>query len=254
MCYQLNLSAIWGNQQSSIIVIRRVDMLDFNPIKLRYLGNYQRSLDSGTSITIYGFAHIDEDDKTICTFSLSDNNDHFQQNNVRAGAIFLASGLKLTPAFNKDGTPLFAKTGTRVAEAWITKELILLMSNNGPECNEQLIYYEKTTERSNKNSGEQESKTNIIEHEFRQLVDEMRPLKLTSSAQVSQHIMKYRLGYKYQNISGYLKMNLRGKSWVFKGGIKPEVYARLCRELGLTDNLSKATPEEFIPFRKVFQK
>lgn len=87
------------------------------------------------------------------------------------------------------------------------------------------------------------------EKEFQQLVAEMIPLGLTNSSQVSSYIVSNRLGYKYENISGIVKMEQDGTIWEFKGGFPPNIYARLCAELGLRNNGTPARPVGFESFK-----
>jgi cold shock CspA family protein len=89
------------------------------------------------------------------------------------------------------------------------------------------------------------------EHEFCQLVAEMAVLGLTRSSQVSAYIVRHRLGYKYRHISGILQMELDGRVWSFDGGFPPKIYARLCQELGLGNNGSRALPREFTPYKDI---
>ena len=55
------------------------------------------------------------------------------------------------------------------------------------------------------------------EEEFRLLVEEIRSHRFTHSKQVSSYIMRNRLGDKYRNISGVVKMELEGNTWDFNG-------------------------------------
>jgi hypothetical protein len=87
------------------------------------------------------------------------------------------------------------------------------------------------------------------ETEFRALVAQVKALGFTSSKQLSNYIMEYRLGSKYGHISGKLTMERNGDQWPFYGGIQPRIYARLCEELGLENQGTEARPGEFVPFR-----
>lgn len=89
----------------------------------------------------------------------------------------------------------------------------------------------------------------IEEKEFEQLVAEMKPLGITKSKEVSWYIIKKSLGYKYKNISGIVKMEQDGTSWSFKGGFPPMIYARLCEELGLSNQGTRARAVGFRPFK-----
>ena len=70
------------------------------------------------------------------------------------------------------------------------------------------------------------------EAEFTALVAEIAALGFTQSAQLSTYIRKNQLGYKYKTISGFLTMESDGQQWKFEGGFPPNIYARLCGELG----------------------
>ena len=96
---------------------------------------------------------------------------------------------------------------------------------------------------------EQQIQEEIEEKEFEQLVAEMKPLGITHSNQVSDYIMKNRLGYKYKNISGIVEMEKNGTSWNLKGGFPTIIYARLCEELGLSNQGSRARAVGFKPFK-----
>lgn len=84
--------------------------------------------------------------------------------------------------------------------------------------------------------------------QFEALVAEIRPLGFTKSSEVSKHIVKSKLARKYSHISGVLTMERGGEQWAFVGGFPPRIYARLCRELGLGNEGSDASPTDFIPF------
>jgi hypothetical protein len=89
------------------------------------------------------------------------------------------------------------------------------------------------------------------EREFSKLVTEISSRRFTNSAQVSKYIMENRLGYKYKNISGIVTMRQGGRKWDFKGGFPSHIYARLCDELDLSNNGSKAEVVGFRSFRSV---
>lgn len=91
----------------------------------------------------------------------------------------------------------------------------------------------------------------IEEDEFSQLVEEMSSLGFTHSKQVSQYIVRHKLGHKYQNISGILQMKMHGDEWSFNGGFPPAIYGRLCRELGLDNEHSEAKPGQFKSYKEL---
>jgi len=96
---------------------------------------------------------------------------------------------------------------------------------------------------------EEKAQEDVEEKEFDQLVAEMKSLGITESKEVSWHIMNNRLGDKYKNISGVVKMEQDGTSWNFKGGFPPDIYARLCRELGLSNQSTRARAVGFKAFK-----
>lgn len=96
---------------------------------------------------------------------------------------------------------------------------------------------------------EQKIQEEVEEKEFEELVAEMKPLGITESREVSRYIMNNRLGYKYKNISGIVKMEQNGTSWHFKGGFPPIIYARLCEELGLSNQGTRARVVGFKAFK-----
>lgn len=91
----------------------------------------------------------------------------------------------------------------------------------------------------------------IEENEFQNLLNEMTRLGFTSSSQVSKYIVSNHLGYKYKNISGIVKMELEGTTWNFNGGFPPKIYARLCDQLGLSNNGTKARAVAFESFGNI---
>ena len=94
----------------------------------------------------------------------------------------------------------------------------------------------------------------LEEVEFQNLVSEMKLLGITHSSQVSNYIVTNRLGYKYKNISGILQMELDGTTWNFKGGFPPKIYARLCDELGLSNNGTRARAVAFESFDNIEER
>jgi hypothetical protein len=97
---------------------------------------------------------------------------------------------------------------------------------------------------------EQEAKQQEEEAEFHELVTEMSAQGFSHSRQVSNYIMRNKLGYKYKNISGVVTMEKEGRQWDFKGGFPPKIYARLCSELCLSDQGSTAIAVKFESFKK----
>lgn len=98
---------------------------------------------------------------------------------------------------------------------------------------------------------ERAAKERLEEEEFRQLVAEMSAFGFTHSRQVSAYIVRNKLGFKYKHISGILEMELNGDVWNFNGGFPPKIYARLCEELGLGNQGSRAVPGKFTPYEDI---
>ncbi|HMO04413.1 MAG TPA: hypothetical protein PKE33_07325 [Kiritimatiellia bacterium] len=94
----------------------------------------------------------------------------------------------------------------------------------------------------------------IEDDEFKQLLNEISAMHFTRSSEVSEYIVRNKLGSKYKHISGILEMDLHGRRWNFNGGFSPEVYARLCEALGLGNQGSQSTPVSFTPYKDLFQK
>lgn len=88
--------------------------------------------------------------------------------------------------------------------------------------------------------------------ELEQLLAQMRPLNFTYSNQLSAYIVNNRLGYKYQHISGILKMRNADKEWDFNGGFPPRIYKIICEELRLHNQGTYTEPGVFIPFKDVY--
>ena len=96
---------------------------------------------------------------------------------------------------------------------------------------------------------EQRLQQEVEDKEFKQLVAEMSRLGVTNSTQVSSYIRNNRLGNKYKNISGVVKMEQDGDTWNFNGGFPPHIYAKLCSELGLSNQGTSARAVGFKPFK-----
>ena len=112
---------------------------------------------------------------------------------------------------------------------------------------EALLVIEKV--KTQKLIEEQKIQEEIEEKEFEELVAEMKPLGIKESKEVSWYIMNNRLGHKYKNISGIVKMEKDGTQWNFKGGFPPIIYARLCEELGLSNQGTRARAVGFKAFK-----
>jgi hypothetical protein len=89
------------------------------------------------------------------------------------------------------------------------------------------------------------------EEEFRKLVAEMSAHGFTHSKEISEYIVHNNLGKKYKHICGRLKMEKDGDVWYLNGGFPPKIYARLCEELGLRNQGSRAVAQEFTPYKDI---
>jgi cold shock CspA family protein len=88
--------------------------------------------------------------------------------------------------------------------------------------------------------------------ELEQLLAEMRPLEFERSKELSAYIVKHRLGYKYQHISGILRMREAGIEWDFHGGFPEKIYAIICKEIELNNQGTRAKAIRFTPFKNVY--
>jgi hypothetical protein len=120
---------------------------------------------------------------------------------------------------------------------------------------EQLKNKRDKEEISNKNSEENELiKENIRDQEFELLVDEINSKGFSRSAEVSNYIIRNKLGNKYQNISGVLIMSNSKDTWKFNGGFPPDIYAKLCERLNLSNNGSDSKVVGFTSFKDLSRK
>ncbi|AFZ42827.1 Cold-shock protein DNA-binding protein [Halothece sp. PCC 7418] len=87
--------------------------------------------------------------------------------------------------------------------------------------------------------------------ELYQLLTEMCPLNFTHSKQLSNYIVQHKLGYKYPNISGIVRMEAAGREWDFHGGFPTSIYRIICQELNLDNQRTPARPIRFTPFKDV---
>jgi|GEM_PF-1823463 len=94
--------------------------------------------------------------------------------------------------------------------------------------------------------------TEVEANELHQLLKQMRPLDFTHSKQLSAYIVRYKLGYKYKNISGVLRMEEGGEEWDFHGGFPPDIYRIICMELSLENQNTRARPLKFTPFKYTY--
>ncbi|MBE9221317.1 cold shock domain-containing protein [Cyanobacterium stanieri LEGE 03274] len=93
--------------------------------------------------------------------------------------------------------------------------------------------------------------------ELYELLEEMRQLpeeeRFTHSKQLSNYIVRKKLGYKYKHISGILRMQNGTDEWDFKGGFPTDIYRIICQELGLDNQHTTARPVGFRSFKDVYK-
>ncbi|MDX7839503.1 hypothetical protein SJS76_08145 [Aeromonas caviae] len=109
-------------------------------------------------------------------------------------------------------------------------------------------------ERTQRQRDAERAQEQLEEDEFKSLVAETTKFAFTHSNQVSHYIVSNRLGYKYKNISGVLQMELDGTTWDFKGGFPPNIYAKLCDELGLSNSGTRAKAVAFESFGNIEER
>ncbi|WP_150111470.1 cold shock domain-containing protein [Oscillatoria nigro-viridis] len=89
-------------------------------------------------------------------------------------------------------------------------------------------------------------------YELYRLLKELGPLGFTHSRQLSIHIIRYKLGYRYPHISGIVTMEDGGTAWEFPGGFPPEIYTIICMELRLANQGTSARAIGFTPFKDIY--
>lgn len=156
-------------------------------------------------------------------------------------------------AYNDIGVALSDEVEAAAEDILGEKDISALVKSRTRLEDEQKALEEKRRRESEAKYNEliekQAAQRKVEEDEFRGLVAEMSSYGFTQSKQVSNYIVSNQLGYKYPNISGVLEMEMDGRSWNFNGGFPPKVYARLCDELGLSNQGTHARPGKFIPYK-----
>ena len=90
--------------------------------------------------------------------------------------------------------------------------------------------------------------------ELYRLLAEMRPFGFTHSKQLSNYIVRHKLGYRYPNISGIVIMEDGGTEWEFPGGFPPKIYGIICRELKLDNQRTSARAKDFESFFEIYSR
>ena len=98
---------------------------------------------------------------------------------------------------------------------------------------------------------EEEKEMSEEEKQFKQLIEEIKSEGFTESSEVSNYIVNNKLGYKYKSISGYLEMQNDESTWTFDGGFSPEIYAKLCEELGFGNKGTNSKVIGFTPYKDI---
>lgn len=129
----------------------------------------------------------------------------------------------------------------RAGELWVEREILQDARRLAAESGRQ------------KAAEERKAQQDLEEREFAQLVAEMKPLGFSESRDVSRYIVRNRLGLKYQNISGIVRMMQSDDMWDFKGGFPPKIYARLCEALDIGNQGTRAQAVGFTPFKDLLK-
>lgn len=85
--------------------------------------------------------------------------------------------------------------------------------------------------------------------EIEELVDYFRSMNFRNSSDLSNYIMKHKLGDKFKNISGYVDFENDGEVWTLDGGFSPKYYAEICEKLGLDNKHTRAHVIGFESFK-----
>ena len=91
-------------------------------------------------------------------------------------------------------------------------------------------------------------------YELYRLLKELGPLGFTHSSDLSRHIRRNELGYRYPNISGIVTMEDGGTRWLFPGGFPPAIYTIICQELRLANQGTSAIAIDFESFQDIYSK
>ena len=85
--------------------------------------------------------------------------------------------------------------------------------------------------------------------ELHTLIEEVCNEGFEHSSSLSNYIRSNKLGCKYPNISGLVKMEKNTDSWVFEGGFPPRIYSIVCIELKLKNQKSGARATGFTAYK-----
>jgi cold shock CspA family protein len=140
----------------------------------------------------------------------------------------------------------------------LKEESIIRKNGSEPKLliSEQLIQYEieNTDQKLRELKGTETQYLELIEHEYKQIIEEVESLGFTHSKELSHYIVKNKLGQKYKNISGVVKMEKDGNSWDYGGGFPPNIYSRICHDLDLSNEGSNAKVVGFESYSDLYDE
>lgn len=85
-----------------------------------------------------------------------------------------------------------------------------------------------------------EGLSKVEQFELYSLIIEIEQLEFDTTSQLSNHIAKNKLGFKYPHISGVVTMKKQSTTWNFKGGFPPKIYRIICTALRLSRQVANA--------------
>lgn len=90
--------------------------------------------------------------------------------------------------------------------------------------------------------------------ELHRLITDMSRLNFRDSEDLSRYSVKHKLGYRYPNISGIVRMRGAGNEWDFHGGFLRHIYRIVCEKLDLEDRGTNAESIGFKSFKNIQEK
>lgn len=141
------------------------------------------------------------------------------------------------------------------------KEMALRLENGISLSIEESLYFNKkmsqlssTIQKITDSDGAESKHLVLLENEYKQIIEEMKYLEFTHSRELSNYIVENKLGEKYRNISGIVKMEQDGNTWDFHGGFPKYIYKRICEDLGLDNEHSRAKAVDFESYKDLRNK
>lgn len=92
------------------------------------------------------------------------------------------------------------------------------------------------------------------EKETERLIKEIKAQGIKTPSDVSKYIREGNLRNRYSHIAGNLEMENDESRWTFHGGLSPETYARVCKELGYGKKSGNGKPKKFKPYAEQGEK